>query len=207
MVSGEVCGIWLYRFMIIAFGLYSIFSADLYDDEMIQPLLSYEVPWVKEWKEVKKGTSIDEAGKWILKWATSWQNQQNVMCAQQRLRSAWASAQSDESLRCPHEEAWVLSYQLSIQRRLWTDWPDAQSSLGHSNFVGFFVRRLKFRKISVPVTLRPSFISKFYKSSYLDSHSSESIHIWTIGTLEGRLSFHDSWPQGWCPGVRLEVKI
>ena len=31
-------------------------------------------------------------------WAASWQNQQNGMCAQQRLRSAWASAQSDQSL-------------------------------------------------------------------------------------------------------------
>ena len=29
-----------------------------------------------------------------LKWAASWQNQQNGMCAEQRLRSAWASAQS-----------------------------------------------------------------------------------------------------------------
>ena len=27
---------------------------------------------------------------------------------------------------------------------------------------------------------------------YLTNHSSESVHIWTIGTLEGRLSFHDS---------------
>ena len=26
------------------------------------------------------------------------------LCAQRRLRSAWASAQSDQSLRCPHEE-------------------------------------------------------------------------------------------------------
>ena len=26
------------------------------------------------------------------------------MCAQRRLRSAWASAQSDKSLHCPHEE-------------------------------------------------------------------------------------------------------
>ena len=59
----------------------------------------------------------------------------------------------------------------------------------------------------VPVTLRQSFISKFSKSSYLNSHSSESIYIWTIGTLESRLSLHDSWPQGWCPGVGLEVKI
>ena len=32
------------------------------------------------------------------------QNQQNYICAQRRLRSAWASAQSDQSLRCPHEE-------------------------------------------------------------------------------------------------------
>ena len=27
------------------------------------------------------------------------------LCAQRRLRSAWASAQSDQSLQCPHEEA------------------------------------------------------------------------------------------------------
>ena len=61
--------------------------------------------------------------------------------------------------------------------------------------------------VLVPVTLRQSFICKFFKSSYLHCHSSESIHFWTIGTLEGRLSFHDSWPQGWCPGVGLEVKV
>ena len=30
-------------------------------------------------------------------WATSWQSQENGMCAQQRLRSAWASAQYDQS--------------------------------------------------------------------------------------------------------------
>ena len=53
-------------------------------------------------------------------------------CAQQRLRSAWESAQSDQSLRCSHgnlpslirifavrmTKAWVLSYPLSAQRRL-----------------------------------------------------------------------------------------
>ena len=27
------------------------------------------------------------------------------LCTQWRLRSAWASAQSDQSLRCPHEES------------------------------------------------------------------------------------------------------
>ena len=48
------------------------------------------------------------------KWAASWQNQQNDLCAQQRLRSAWTSAQSDQSLCCPHEEA--LGPQLPIER-------------------------------------------------------------------------------------------
>ena len=47
----------------------------------------------------------------------------------------------------------------------------------------------------------------FLNLTYLDSHSSESIHIWTIGTLEGWLWFHDCWLQGPCPRVGLEVKI
>ena len=38
--------------------------------------------------------------------------------APRRLRSAWASTQSDQSLRCQYEEALVLSYALSAQRRL-----------------------------------------------------------------------------------------
>ena len=45
-------------------------------------------------------------------WAASWQNQQNGMCAQRRLRSAWASAQSDLSLYCLPEES--LGPQLAI---------------------------------------------------------------------------------------------
>ena len=29
------------------------------------------------------------------------------ICAPNELKSAWASTQSDQSLRCPHEETWV----------------------------------------------------------------------------------------------------
>ena len=50
-------------------------------------------------------------------WAASWQNQQNGMCTQRRLRSAWASAQADLSRR------WA-----------------------HSHFIGFDMRRLKCRR-------------------------------------------------------------
>ena len=41
------------------------------------------------------------------------------VCAQRILRSAWASAQSDQSLRCPHEE--TLGTELPIERTAKTD--------------------------------------------------------------------------------------
>ena len=46
----------------------------------------------------------------------------------------------------------------------------------------------------------------FSSGVYLTNYSSESIHIWTMGTLEGLLPCHEFWPQGSCPGVGLEVK-
>ena len=47
------------------------------------------------------------------------------------------------------KKPWVLSYPLSSpQRRLWSDWADAQADLSlrlaHSHFVGFVMRRLKY---------------------------------------------------------------
>ena len=59
----------------------------------------------------------DESG--ILIWATSWQNQQNGICAQRRLRSARASAQSDQRLRCLHDES--LGPSLPIEQTVKTD--------------------------------------------------------------------------------------
>ena len=62
---------------------------------------------------------------------------------------------------------------------------------------------------------RVEFVSKFcvkvsqvvYISLYLSNYLLESIHIWTIVTLEGWHSLHNPGPQGPCPGVGLEVKI
>ena len=46
------------------------------------------------------------------------------------------------------KKAWVLSYPLSAQQRLRSDWADAQADLSlrwaHSQFVGFVVRWLIF---------------------------------------------------------------
>ena len=74
-------------------------------------------------------------------WAATWQNQQ-CECA--------PSEDSDQSGHPPSlirvfavrmKKAWILSYPLSAQRRLWSDWADAQADLNlrwaHSHFVGF----------------------------------------------------------------------
>ena len=58
------------------------------------------------------------------------------MCAQQNLRSAWASAQSDQILHCALNR--YLRAQCYFMRRLWSDWVFA----GHC--VGFIMRRLKY---------------------------------------------------------------
>ena len=62
---------------------------------------------------------LDWRDIWIcINCAVSWQNQQNDLCAERRLRSAWAYAQSDQSLRCPHED--TLGKQLPIERTAMT---------------------------------------------------------------------------------------
>ena len=81
------------------------------------------------------------------KWATTWQNQQSD-CA--------PSEDSDQPGHPPSlirvfavrmKKPWVLSYPLSAQRRLWSDWADAQADLSfrwaHTHFVGTVMSWLK----------------------------------------------------------------
>ena len=53
----------------------------------------------KEWHNNKMSRDMTKPTKWL--------------CVQRKLRSAWASAQSDQSLRSPHEESLGPSYPLS----------------------------------------------------------------------------------------------
>ena len=59
------------------------------------------------------------------------------LCAQQNRRSAWASAQSDQSLRCPHEES--LGPYLPTERTVKTliGLGCSASSLGAQSFCWF----------------------------------------------------------------------
>ena len=72
------------------------------------------VSFASQYTIVFKLTSESAFSRVNHRWAASWQNQQNGMCTQRRLRSAWASAQSDQGLRCSHEE--TLGFSLPIER-------------------------------------------------------------------------------------------
>ena len=79
----------------------------------------------------------------IVIWAATWQNQQSE-CA--------PSEDSDQPGHPPNlirvfavrlKKPWTLNYPMSAQRRLWSDWADAQADLrllwAHAYFVGFVV--------------------------------------------------------------------
>ena len=71
------------------------------------------------------------------KWAASWQNQQ---------KGHLPSLIRVFTVRM--KKHWILSYPLSAQWSLWTDWADAQADLSlcwvHSHFVGFVMWQLKW---------------------------------------------------------------
>ena len=56
-------------------------------------------------------------------------DQTNKMACAPSEDSAWASAQSDQSLHCLQEESLGPSYPLSAQWRLWSDWVDVQADM------------------------------------------------------------------------------
>ena len=64
----------------------------------------------------------------IIKWASTWQNLQNGMCAQGRLRSTWASAQSDQSLLSTWRKLGSLATHC-VHSKDWSDWVDAHTDL------------------------------------------------------------------------------
>ena len=67
--------------------------------------INFRIPWFfHAWNFFQPSSMFSRACGNSVKWASSWQNQQDDLCAQRWLGSAWASAQSDPSLQCAH---WV----------------------------------------------------------------------------------------------------
>ena len=95
---------------------------------------------------------------WVLSYCTNWVRSEDsdqtglmprliwVSAQIWWLRSAKTSSQIWSVFAVCMKKAWVLNYPLSAQRRLWSDWADAQADLslcwGHSHIVGFVIQRL-----------------------------------------------------------------
>ena len=122
--------------------------------------------------------SCDAKQKWIhiagSNWAASWQNLQNGMCAQRRLKSALTSAQSEYSL-----SAWRM---LPIERiaktliRLggWTGW--SVSSLGAQSFCLFGHEAAQFWSQNNKTTSREWQSQRSQPSSDTKRKSSKTWH-------------------------------
>ena len=68
-------------------------------------------------------------------WATTWQNQQSDCAPSEDSYQPGHPPSLIRVFAVRMKKAWVLSYPLSAQRRLWSDWADAR-------FVGFVMSRL-----------------------------------------------------------------
>ena len=109
-------------------------------------------------------------------WACARQNQKNDMCTKRRLRSAWASAQSDQSSLSAWRKVgsiaifWVHSEdsdqtgrmpRLIIRLGRCPGW--SESSLGTRHFVGFIIRWLIYQKSNNRKQIISLFIAKPWK--------------------------------------------
>ena len=79
-------------------------------------------------------------------WAASWQNQQSECAPSEDSDQPGHPLSLIRVFAVRMKKPWVLSYPLSAQRRLWSDWADVQVELSlrwaHTHFVGFVTRRL-----------------------------------------------------------------
>ena len=78
----------------------------------------------------------------------AWQNQQNERAHSEESDQPGHPSSLIRVFAVCMKNAWVLSYPLSAQQRLWSDWAGAQADLSrrwaHSHLVGFVMYRLNY---------------------------------------------------------------
>ena len=81
-------------------------------------------------------------------WAATWQNQQNGYVPSEDSDQPGHPPIQIRVFAIRMKKAWILSYPLSAQRRLWSDWADDHADLSprwaHTHFVGFVMSWLIF---------------------------------------------------------------
>ena len=104
-------------------------------------------------------------GKDNYKWAATWQNQQSDCALSEDPYQPGHLPSLIRVFVVRMKKAWVLSYSLSAQRRIWSDWADAQADLSlrwaHSHFVVFVMSRLKLFFVIFQLNFGPWLMSEF----------------------------------------------
>ena len=99
---------------------------------------------------------VDESGQVVVLafrgficWAATWQNKQNDCAPSEDSDQPGHPLSLIRVFAVRIKKALILSYPLSAQRRLWSDWADAQADLSlrwvHTHFVGFVMSWLSSR--------------------------------------------------------------
>ena len=93
-------------------------------------------------------TAIFTDNSIFLIWAATWQNQQCGCVPREDSDQPGHSPSLIRVFAVRMKKAWVLSYPLSAQQRLWSDWADAQADLSlhwaPTHFVGLVTLWLNF---------------------------------------------------------------
>ena len=97
----------------------------------------------------------------ICNWAASWQNQQCGCAPSEDLDQPGHPPSLIRVFAVRMKKAWVLSYPFSAQRRLWSDWADAQADLSlrwaHSESLCWFCHEVA----QLQYVLENSIVKKF----------------------------------------------
>ena len=126
------------------------------------------------------------------KWAATWQNKQNE-CAQRRLRSAWASAQSDQSSQSGWRKLGSLATHWAHGKDSGQTGRNAQADLSlrwaHTHFVGFVMPWLKLTVLPLYIFqsfLFCGFLCLSYATAFVISLAFESPMMGLEKVLLGR---------------------
>ena len=143
-------------------------------------------------------------------WAATWQNQQNGMCAQRRLRSAWASAyaQPDLSLRWAHSHfvglvmGWLKLWLRKILKKMPKNWVLNEPPHDKTNRM-----TVPSAKTQISLGIRPvwsesslcvQWVAKDPRFLQADSEDSDQTErmprlIWVFAGPTGHSSLPDAW--------------
>ena len=119
---------------------------------------------------------------YLIIWAATWQNRQCGCAPSEDSDQRWHPPSLIRVFAVRMKKAWTLSYPLSAQRRLWSDWADAQPDWSdwvdaqpalslrwaHTHFVGFVMSHLIYSvSLSIYLSLPIYLPTYYYLSIYL----------------------------------------